>query len=124
MESQQANELLPVRLNAEPSIFRGCSLSELMLLVTVGGIALVPGSVIVCGLFGYLMMGVGIGLLLVIAWVVVGATVLQKLKRGRPLGYYQLRLRLWLEDLHLLRSSFIRQSRVWDVGRRLKWKVR
>ena len=124
MESQQTNELLPVRLNAEPSIFRGCSLSELMLLVTVGGIALVPGSVIVCGLFGYLMMGVGIGLLLVIAWVVIGATVLQKLKRGRPLGYYQLRLRLWLEDLHLLRSSFIRQSRVWDVGRRLKWKVR
>ena len=124
MESQQAKELLPVRLNAEPSIFRGCSLSELMLLVTVGGIALVPGSVIVCGLFGYLMMGVGIGLLLVIAWVVIGATVLQKLKRGRPLGYYQLRLRLWLEDLHLLRSPFIRQSRVWDVGRRLKWKVR
>ena len=124
MESQQTNELLPVRLNAEPSIFRGCSLSELMLLVTVGGIALVPGSVIVCGLFGYLMMGVGIGLLLVIAWVVIGATVLQKLKRGRPLGYYQLRLRLWLEDLHLLRSPFIRQSRVWDVGRRLKWKVR
>ncbi|MAV30906.1 MAG: TIGR03750 family conjugal transfer protein [Cycloclasticus sp.] len=124
MESQQDNELLPVRLNAEPSIFRGCSLSELMLLVTVGGIALVPGSVIVCGLFGYLMMGVGIGLLLVIVWVVIGATVLQKLKRGRPLGYYQLRLRLWLEDLHLLRSSFIRQSRVWDVGRRLKWKVR
>ncbi len=121
MESQQeSNELLPVRLNAEPSIFRGCSLSELMLLVTVGGIALVPGSVIVCGLFGYLMMGVGIGLLLVIAWVVIGATVLQKLKRGRPLGYYQLRLRLWLEDLHLLRSSFIRQSRVWDIGRRLK----
>ena len=121
MESQQeANELLPVRLNAEPSIFRGCSLSELMLLVTVGGIALVPSSVIVCGLFGYLMMGVGIGLLLVIGWVVIGATVLQKLKRGRPLGFYQLRLRLWLEDLHLLRSSFIRQSQIWDVGRRVE----
>ena len=90
------------------------------LLVTVGGIVLVPGSVIVCGLFGYLMMGVGIGLLLVIAWVVIGATILQKLKRGRPLGYYQLRLRLWLEDLYLLRSSFIRQSRVWDIGRRMK----
>ncbi|WP_235015261.1 DUF3487 family protein [Oceanicoccus sp. KOV_DT_Chl] len=79
---QEINELLPLRLNAEPSIFRGCSLSELMLLVTVGGIVLVPGSVIVCGLFGYLMMGVGIGLLLVIAWVVIGATALQKLKRA------------------------------------------
>lgn len=117
---KECNELLPIRLNAEPSIFRGCSLSELMLLVTIGGIALVPISIIVCGLFGYLMMGVGIGLLLVIGWVVVGATVLQRLKRGRPLGYYQLRLRLWLEDLRLIRSPFIRQSRVWDIGRSQK----
>ena len=53
-------------------------------------------------------------------WVVVGATVLQKLKRGRPLGYYQLRFRLWLEDLGLLRSTFIRQGQVWDIGRRVR----
>ena len=121
MESLHAvNTLLPLRLNAEPTIFRGCSLSELMLLVSVGTIALIPSSVIVCGFFGYLMMGVGIGLLLVIAWVVIGATVLQKLKRGRPLGYYQLRLRLWLEDFHLLRPTFIRQSQVWDIGRSVR----
>lgn len=117
MSLPESNQLLPTRLNAEPAIFRGCSLSELMLLVITGSIALVPLSIVVCGLFGYLMMGVGIGLLLVIAWVVAGATVLQKLKRGRPLGYYQLRLRLWLEDLHLRRSVFIRQSRVWSTGR-------
>lgn len=117
---QEINELLPLRLNAEPSIFRGCSLSELMLLVIVGGTVLVPVSVIVCGLLGYLMMGAGIGLLLVIAWVVIGATVLQKLKRGRPQGYYQLRLRLWMEDLHLVKPEFIRCGQVWDIGRRLK----
>ena len=116
--STERNELLPLRLNAEPSIFRGCSLSELMMLVTTGGAVLVPASIIICGLFGYLMMGVGIGLLLVIAWVVIGATVLQKLKRGRPQGFYQLLLRLWLEDCRLITSPFIRQSRVWDVDRR------
>lgn len=117
---QEINELLPLRLNAEPPIFRGCSLSELMLLVTIGSLSLVPCSIIICGFLGYLMMGVGIGLLLVIGWVVLGATILQRLKRGRPLGFYQLRLRLWLEDLHILKSTFIRQSRVWDIGRRLK----
>ena len=117
--SQEINELLPLRLNAEPPIFRGCSLSELMLLVTIGGLSIVPCSVIVCGLAGYLMMGAGIGLLLVIGWVVLGATVLQKLKRGRPLGFYQLRLRLWMEDLQIRHSPFIRQSQVWDIGRRL-----
>lgn len=117
---QGKNALLPLRLNAEPPIFRGCSLSELMLLIALGGIVLVPNSVLICGLLGYLMMGVGIGLLLVIAWVVMGATLLQRLKRGRPLGYHSLRLRLWMEDLRVLRPSFIRQSQVWDIGRRLK----
>ena len=116
--SQEKNELLPLRLNAEPSIFRGCSLSELMMLVTIGGLTLVPGSILICGLLGYLVMGAGFGLLLVIGWVVVGATILQRLKRGRPLGFYQLRLRLWLSDLHLVRAPFIRESQVWDVGRR------
>ena len=119
MEShQKGNDLLPLRLNAEPSIFRGCSLSELMLLVIGGALFFVPVSVAVCGLFGYLMMGVGIGLLLVIAGVVAGATILQKLKRGRPQNYYQLRLRLWFEDFHLVRPSFIRKGQVWDIGRR------
>lgn len=117
---QDKNELLPIRLNAEPSIFRGCSLSELMMLVSVGGIVLVPASIIICGAFGYLMMGVGFGLLSVIGWVVIAALVMQKLKRGRPLGFYQLRLRLTLQDLHIIHSPFIRTSRVWGIGRSKK----
>ena len=51
--SMERNELLPLRLNAEPSIFRGCSLSELMMLVTMGAGGLVPASIIICGLFAY-----------------------------------------------------------------------
>ncbi|MDA1370257.1 MAG: TIGR03750 family conjugal transfer protein [Proteobacteria bacterium] len=117
--NQESNELLPLRLNAEPAIFRGCSVSELMMLVMIGGAVLVPSSIIVCGLMGYLMMGVGIGLLLVIACVVIGANVMQRIKRGRPLGFYQLRLRLWFDNLHLVRSPYIRESQVWDIGRRI-----
>lgn len=114
---QEPNELLPIRLNAEPSIFRGCSLSELMSLTLVSGITLVPTSIVLCGLFGYLMMGVGIGLLAVMGAVVLGATVLQKIKRGKPVGFYQLRLQLWLDDYHLYKAPFIRKGQVWDVGR-------
>ena len=114
------NPLLPIRLNAEPSIFKGCSLSELIILAVGGCIVLIPLTVLVCGLFGYLMMGVGIGILIVIAWVVIGATVLQKLKRGRPQGFYQLRLRLWLEDVGVIRPLFIRKGQAWDIGRRAK----
>lgn len=113
------NDLLPNRLNAEPSIFRGCALSELMLLAASGALVWIPFWLMVCGLLGYLMMGVGIGVLSIIAWVFVGGILLQKAKRGRPIGYYQLRLRLWLEDWGLSKTGFIRKSQIWDVGRRL-----
>lgn len=113
------NTLLPTRLNAEPPIFRGCSLSELMSLLTLSGIILMPLSIIVCSLFGFVMMGVGIGLLLVMVSMVLMATGLQKLKRGKPVGYYQLRLRLWLDDIAIYRAPFIREGQVWDIGRRV-----
>ncbi len=113
------NPLLPTRLNAEPAIFRGCSLSELMGLSGLGALIWLPFWLLLCGLFGFLMMGVGIGLLSIIAWVVIGATVLQRLKRGRPVGYHALTLRLRLEDWKLVKSSFIRHSGVWDIGRHL-----
>lgn len=118
-EESNHNELLPNRLNAEPSIFRGCSLSELMLLALSGAVVWIPFWLIVCGLLGYLMMGVGVGVLSIIAWVFVGGTLLQKAKRGRPIGYYHLRIRLMLEDRGLRKARFIRKTQVWDVGRRL-----
>ena len=114
---QTVNELLPNRLNAEPAIFRGCSLTELMSLVLISGITWVPLSIVSCGLLGYMMMGVGMGLLAVMASVVIGGTLLQRLKRGKPIGFYQLRLRLWLDDIGICRVPVIREGRVWSVGR-------
>lgn len=72
----ECNELLLLCLNVEFLIFWGCLFFELMMLVIVGVGGLVFVSIIICGLFGYLMMGVGIGLLLVIGWVVIGVIVL------------------------------------------------
>jgi len=65
------------------------------------------------------MMGVGVGVLSIIAWVFVCSTILQRLKRNKPNGYYQLSIRLFLEDKGLIKSKFIRESRVWDIGRSL-----
>lgn len=119
VEEENYNDLLPSRLNAEPSIFRGCSLSELMMLTIVGACIWIPFWIIFCGVIGYLMMGVGIGILSIIGWVFVGGTLLQKAKRGRPVGYYQLRIRLFLENKGLIKTGFIRKTQKWDVGRRL-----
>ena len=117
-DSKHANDLLPNRLNAEPSIFRGCSLSELMLLAASGAIIWIPFWVIMCSLLGIVMMGVGAGVISIIVWVFFGSTYLQKVKRGRPVGYYQLQLRLLSEELGIRKSGVIRQSRIWDIGRR------
>lgn len=117
-ESHIHNDLLPNRLNAEPSIFRGCSLSELMLLAMSGALIWIPFWVIVCGFLGVFMMGVGAGVISIIIWILLGGTYLQKVKRGRPMGYYQLHLRLLLEDIGLRKTGFIRESQIWDVGRR------
>lgn len=113
------NELLPTRLNMEPVIFRGCSLSELMFLAASGAAIWLPFWLIVCGLLGFAMMGVGIGVISIIVWVFFGGTVLQKIKRGKPIGYYHLRMQLMLEDRGLKKSGFLRQSQIWSVGRRL-----
>lgn len=115
-------KLLPNRLNGEPAIFKGCSLSELMILAGGGAAVCIPFSLMVCGLFGFMMAGVGIGVLLTIGSVVVGSLWLQKAKRGRPLGFYQLRLKLMLEDRGLLNTGFIRESRVWGIGRTARSK--
>jgi conjugative transfer region protein (TIGR03750 family) len=119
MSKTISNELLPIRLNGEPSIFRGCSLSELMGLAAIGTIIWVPFWIVVCAVLGIVMMGVGIGLLSIIAWVFLGGTILQQVKRGRPMGYYSLKLRLMLADLGVCKAPFLRDSRIWSVGRTL-----
>lgn len=117
MTSGEDNTLLPLRLNAEPAIFRGCTLSELLFLVTLGAVVWIPLCLVICALFGAVMMGVGLGVLATIGWLVLAAMILQKLKRGRPIGYYALALRLRWEDTGLVKSRFIRRSQVWDIGR-------
>ncbi len=117
MDQRLNNELLPNRLNGEPSIYRGCALSELMTLAALGAAVWIPFWLIVCALWGVVMMGVGLGLLSTIGWVVVGSTVLQRMKRDRPIAYYALALRLWLADKHLCQAPFVREGRVWSVGR-------
>jgi conjugative transfer region protein (TIGR03750 family) len=62
-------------------------------------------------------MGFGLAGVGVVATVVVTATFFQRLKRNRPDGYYQQRFAIWLHDKGLRRSTLIRRSGTWDIGR-------
>lgn len=111
------HEVLTDRVNSEPSILRGCSSTELLLLVLGAIVAWFPLAVLVAWSFGtwFVIFGiVGAGVILTV-WL--GATWFQKVKRGRPDGYYQHRLVTFLHDRRLVRSRYIRRTGYWDVRR-------
>ena len=111
------DDILADRLNAEPAIFKGCSSSELGIIVGVAALIWLPVSLLLAGLLGAVTMGFGIAGVGVVGTVIVMASLFQRLKRGRPDGHYQQRFSIWLSDLGLRRSPFVRRSGAWDIGR-------
>ena len=112
------DDVLAERLNAEPAIFGGCSSSELGVIVGLAAVVWLPISLLMAGLLGALTMGFGIAGVGVVISVIAIASLFQRVKRGRPDGYYQQRLVLWLDARGLRRSPFIQRSGDWDIGRR------
>jgi len=111
------DDTLADRLNVEPAIFKGCSSSELGLIVGVAALVWLPVSLLLAGLMGAITMGFGIAGVGVVGTVIVMASLFQRLKRGRPDGYYQQQALIWLSDRGLRHAPFIRRSGAWDIGR-------
>ena len=105
------------RLDQEPAIFKGCSLSELTTMVIGSGVFLLPFSLILASLFGSTVMGFGIAGILLVSSVYVEATVFCRLKAHRPNGYYQQRVHLFLAKHGILKSRLLTRSGIWDIGR-------
>jgi conjugative transfer region protein (TIGR03750 family) len=113
------DDILADRLNAEPAIFKGCSSSELGVIVGVAALVWLPLSLLIAGLMGVLPMGFGLAGVGVVATVVITASLFQRLKRNRPDGYYQQRFAISLHERGLRRAPFVRRSGAWDIGRTL-----
>ena len=111
------HEILADRLNAEPAIFKGCSSSELGMIVGLAIVIWLPLSLLLAWLLGAVTMGFGIAGVGVVATVVTLATLFQRIKRGRPEGYYQQRLRIRLQTMGLYRTPWVLRSGSWDIGR-------
>ena len=110
-------DILADRLNVEPAIFKGCSTSELGVIVGVGALIWLPVSLLLAWLMGAITMGFGIAGVGVVSTVIVMSSLFQRLKRGRPDGYYQQQMMVWLDERGLRRSPFLRRSGAWDIGR-------
>ena len=110
-------DILADRLNAEPAIFKGCSSSELGVIVGVAALVGLPASLLLAGLLGAVTMGFGLAGVGVVATVVATASLFQRLKRNRPDGYYQQRFLIRLHEHSLRRAPFVRRTGAWDIGR-------
>ena len=113
----KANNILADRLNVEPAIFKGCSSSELGVIVTLAVIVWLPLSVLLAWLLGAPSMGLGMAGIAIVLTVVITASVFQRIKRGRPNGYYQQRFIIGLSRLGLRRSPFVQRDGSWAIGR-------
>lgn len=115
--SSSDDDIMAERMNVEPAIFRGCSSSELGLIVVLATAFWLPVSVLLAWLLSALSMAFGIAGVAIVATVMLVAGLFQRIKRGRPDGYYQQRLVIALSDMRVRRSPFIRRDGDWSIGR-------
>jgi len=110
-------EVLANRLNGEPNIFKGCSSTELALLVGAAIFIWLPVSVLLAWLLGAPSMGLGMAGVTIVVSVIVGAGVMQRWKRGRPDSYYRHAATLAMARTGLTRSPYICRDGDWSIGR-------
>ena len=105
------------RLNGEPVIILGFTRHELTQVLLIALVVCLPLGLLVMSVIGRTMQGIPVGLLLALAVLIITGLTLSKIKRQRPMAYYQQRLALWCEDSRLHSTPFIRSARVWDNRR-------
>ena len=115
--SSSEQDILADRLNVEPAIFKGCSSSELGVIVGVATFLWLPVSIGLAGTFGAMTLGFGLAGIGTVATVILVTAGFQRLKRNRPDGYYQQRTAIWLQDHGLRQASLVRHSGAWSLGR-------
>ena len=113
----QHREVLADRLNGEPNVFKGCSTTELGLIVGVAILVWLPVSVLIAWAMGAPSMGLGLAGVAIVLSVIIAAGLMQRLKRGRPDSYYRHAATLALARTGLVRSPYICRDGEWSLGR-------
>jgi conjugative transfer region protein (TIGR03750 family) len=117
MEAHPQPELLADRLNSEPLIFKGCTHSELGLILVGAVLFWVPTALLLTSMLGVPMLGLGLSGVGIIATIVLGATLFQRIKRGRPDHYFQHLVNVKATEIGLIKSNLILRSGPWSLGR-------
>lgn len=109
-------DILADRLNNEPPIFRGLGNSELGLLIKVAVAVWLPTCLTIAFLLGKVIMGVGAAMMMVLLTVLIGGSVFQRIKRGRPDFYYQ-HYMMMRNKVNTKENEVIQYTGQWGIGR-------
>ncbi len=113
-------DILASRLNFDVIAFRGNTRKEMIIIGFVSlGITSLFLATVTKILLGMLLIGVGLSFPFSIPVGWAFASLMQKLKDGKPKGYVKQRFLLWLEKEGIRRSPYIRYTGKWSVRRLL-----
>jgi conjugative transfer region protein (TIGR03750 family) len=118
MKKMETPDLLATRLNFDAVVFCGCTMKEMQ---AIGSISLIVCIFILGSLMKALvdlfLIGVGLAFPTAVglSWVV--AHLFQRIKQGKPKGYWKQKCLLTLEDWHFMPPLYVRRSGYWSVGR-------
>ncbi|PJG84806.1 TIGR03750 family conjugal transfer protein [Conservatibacter flavescens] len=119
MSNQDEIQFLPTRLNREATVYGGMTVSEFGLTAAIGfGVGLVLGIILwVIGLSWLFVPA--LAMLLCIVFVLIGKTLVARLKRGKPEAYLNRLIEERIDSL-LGGNKFIRRQGFWNTRRSSK----
>ncbi len=112
----RAQGVLADRVDGEPPAILGLSTSEILIVSGVVGLVCLPATLLLGAMFGAVQIALGLTGFLFLGGVYGGSVIFRRLKRGRPIGYYQVRLAILMQRM-FGGNKFILRGGSWDLGR-------
>jgi conjugative transfer region protein (TIGR03750 family) len=113
-------DLLGHRLNFDPIIFAGCTLKEMQVIGCINLFICILGlGVAMKCLINLFLVGVGLAFPCAVGLTWMVAHSLQRIKQGKPNGYWKQKALWFLQNHGLLPEIYVCRSGYWSVGRNL-----
>ena len=111
------------RVNVEPSILRGMTVTEAKVIAAISIPACLFLGAVLLLLTGWWQLLMCLAVFGPIASLWFGSAKLQELKRGRPDGYYTQALHLWFSRKGFTKGHFLTHQGQWSLGRSLPFSL-
>ncbi len=117
MMNHDLRDVVASNVNEEAVVFRGASTGELMSIATVSSVVIIPVFILVGLMIGRTTIMLSLSLVAIFIAIFALATLMQRVKRGRPDGYYQQKLILFKKRTGMGQSHFIQEHGVMSTLR-------